>query len=52
MINYSIGDILEIGAYWSVRVKDIPSFERYIAQLNTYYTDYRYINKNFIFSLI
>ncbi|CAG8588529.1 445_t:CDS:2 [Acaulospora colombiana] len=33
-------DILEIGALWSVRVKDIPSFERYIAQLNTYYTDY------------
>ncbi|RGB40541.1 COP9 signalosome [Rhizophagus diaphanus] len=33
-------DILEIGAYWSVRIKDIPSFERYIAQLNTYYTDY------------
>ncbi|CAG8553979.1 6822_t:CDS:2 [Funneliformis mosseae] len=33
-------DILEIGAYWSVRAKDIPSFERYIAQLNTYYTDY------------
>ncbi|CAG8511400.1 9059_t:CDS:2 [Scutellospora calospora] len=27
-------------AYWSVHVKDIPSFERYIAQLNTYYTDY------------
>ncbi|CAG8494789.1 3736_t:CDS:2 [Diversispora eburnea] len=33
-------NILEIGALWSVRVKDIPSFERYIAQLNTYYTDY------------
>lgn len=34
-----IGDILEIGAYYSVRVKDIASFERYIAQLNTYYHD-------------
>ncbi|KAG9285824.1 hypothetical protein G9A89_013249 [Geosiphon pyriformis] len=33
-------EILEIGAYWSVRVKDIPSFERYIAQLHTYYSDY------------
>ncbi|KAF0427435.1 26s proteasome non-atpase regulatory subunit 8 [Gigaspora margarita] len=33
-------EILEIGAYWSVHVKDIPCFERYIAQLNTYYTDY------------
>ncbi|KAG1174182.1 hypothetical protein G6F70_000084 [Rhizopus microsporus] len=32
-------DILEIGAYYSVRVKDIASFERYIAQLNTYYHD-------------
>ncbi|CAG8584797.1 7499_t:CDS:2 [Ambispora gerdemannii] len=33
-------EILEIGAYWSVQVKDIPSFERYIAQLQTYYNDY------------
>ncbi|KAG1471700.1 hypothetical protein G6F56_001972 [Rhizopus delemar] len=32
-------DILELGAYYSVRIKDIPSFERYIAQLNTYYHD-------------
>ncbi|KAG1138607.1 hypothetical protein G6F37_010656 [Rhizopus arrhizus] len=32
-------DILEIGAYYSVRIKDIASFERYIAQLNTYYHD-------------
>ncbi|KAI9248173.1 COP9 signalosome [Sporodiniella umbellata] len=33
-------DILEIGAYYSVRVKDIASFERYIAQLSTYYNDF------------
>ncbi|CAG8507464.1 1348_t:CDS:2 [Paraglomus occultum] len=33
-------NILEIGALWSVATKDIPSFERYIAQLHTYYTDY------------
>lgn len=33
------GDILEAGAYYSVRIKDIASFERYIAQLNTYYHD-------------
>jgi len=33
-------EILEIGALWSIRVKDIPSFERYIAQLKTYYHDY------------
>ncbi|KAI7847373.1 cornichon protein-domain-containing protein [Circinella umbellata] len=32
-------DILEVGAYYSVRAKDIESFERYIAQLNTYYHD-------------
>ncbi|KAI9340391.1 COP9 signalosome [Zopfochytrium polystomum] len=33
-------DVLEIGALWSVRAKDIPSFERYVAQLKTYYNDY------------
>ncbi|KAI9145913.1 COP9 signalosome [Paraphysoderma sedebokerense] len=33
-------EVLEIGALWSIRVKDIPSFERYMAQLKTYYTDY------------
>ncbi|KAI8089986.1 COP9 signalosome [Halteromyces radiatus] len=32
-------DILEMGAYHSVRVKDIASFERYIAQLHPYYHD-------------
>ncbi|KAI9487016.1 MAG: cornichon protein-domain-containing protein [Benjaminiella poitrasii] len=32
-------DILEVGAYYSVRIKDIASFERYIVQLNTYYFD-------------
>jgi 26S proteasome regulatory subunit N12 len=35
------GDILEIGAQWSIAVKDIPSFERYMAQLKCYYLDYR-----------
>ncbi|KAI8617009.1 COP9 signalosome [Chytriomyces sp. MP71] len=34
------GEILEIGAEWSVKAKDIPSFERYISQLKTYYNDY------------
>ncbi|KAJ3227651.1 hypothetical protein HDU81_006550 [Chytriomyces hyalinus] len=33
-------EILELGAQWSVKAKDIPSFERYIAQLKTYYHDY------------
>ncbi|KAI8915477.1 hypothetical protein PhCBS80983_g03546 [Powellomyces hirtus] len=32
--------VLETGAQWSIRVKDIPSFERYISQLKTYYNDY------------
>ncbi|GLH09303.1 26S proteasome non-ATPase regulatory subunit 8 [Gryllus bimaculatus] len=34
-------DILEIGAQHSIAVKDIPSFERYMAQLKCYYLDYR-----------
>jgi len=33
-------DTLEIGAQYSVVVEDIPSFERYMAQLQTYYHDY------------
>lgn len=36
-------DVLELGAQWSIRSKDIPSFERYISQLQTYYHDYRTI---------
>lgn len=35
-----VGDVLEMGAYYSVRVKDIAAFERYISQLNTFYYDY------------
>ncbi|KAG8302002.1 26S proteasome non-ATPase regulatory subunit 8 [Homalodisca vitripennis] len=35
------GDILEIGAQYSIAVRDIPSFERYMAQLKCYYLDYR-----------
>ncbi|CAM0140487.1 unnamed protein product [Umbelopsis sp. WA50703] len=33
-------DVLETGAYYSVRVKDIAAFERYISQLNSFYYDY------------
>jgi len=33
-------DILEIGALWSIRTKDIPSFDRYFSQLQVFYTDY------------
>ncbi|KAF4523543.1 hypothetical protein B566_EDAN011991, partial [Ephemera danica] len=34
-------DILEIGVQWSIECKDIPSFERYMAQLKSYYLDYK-----------
>jgi len=33
-------DILELGAQWSILKKDIPSFERYMAQLKCYYFDF------------
>ncbi|KAJ3517550.1 hypothetical protein NLJ89_g432 [Agrocybe chaxingu] len=35
-------DILEIGAYVSIRSRDVPSFDRYFSQLQTFYTDYRH----------
>jgi len=34
-------DILELGAQWSIKNKNIPAFERYMAQLKCYYLDYR-----------
>jgi len=34
-------DILEIGAQWAIAKKDIPAFERYMAQLKCYYMDYK-----------
>jgi len=34
-------DILEIGAQWSCAAHDIPSFERYLSMLKTYYMDYK-----------
>ncbi|RXW25819.1 hypothetical protein EST38_g92 [Candolleomyces aberdarensis] len=34
------GDILEIGALTSIRTRDVPSFDRYFSQLQTFYTDY------------
>jgi len=33
-------DILEMGALWSIRTKDVPSFDRYFSQLETFYVDY------------
>ncbi|EIN10578.1 hypothetical protein PUNSTDRAFT_132665 [Punctularia strigosozonata HHB-11173 SS5] len=32
--------ILEIGAFWSIRSHDVPSFDRYFSQLQTFYNDY------------
>lgn len=32
---------LEIGALWSIEKRDIPSFQRYMAQLKCYYFDYK-----------
>lgn len=40
-IKFCLGDILELGAQWSIAVKDIPAFERYMAQLKCYYFDYQ-----------
>lgn len=34
-------DILEIGAQWAIAKKDIPAFERFMAQLKCYYMDYK-----------
>ncbi|KAF8528787.1 SAC3/GANP/Nin1/mts3/eIF-3 p25 family-domain-containing protein [Hysterangium stoloniferum] len=36
-------EILEIGAFWSIRSKDVPSFDRYFSQLQTFYKDYSLI---------
>ena len=42
MLFCIVGDILEIGAQWSIAKKDIDAFERYMAQLKCYYLDYKY----------
>lgn len=38
---FHTGDILEIGAFCSIRAKDVPSFDRYFSQLQSFYTDFR-----------
>ena len=35
-----VREILEIGAQYSVEIKDVEAFERYMAYLKTYYMDY------------
>lgn len=34
-------EILEIGAFYSLEARDVSSFERYVAQLRSYYRDYK-----------
>ncbi|KAJ7591258.1 SAC3/GANP/Nin1/mts3/eIF-3 p25 family-domain-containing protein [Mycena floridula] len=38
-------DILEIGAIWGIRTKNVPAFDRYFSQLQTFYTDYSSVLK-------
>ena len=38
-------DTLEVGAQYAVLTEDIPGFERYMAQLQTYYHDYQVGNR-------
>ncbi|KAN0060950.1 regulatory particle non-ATPase [Thecaphora frezii] len=33
-------DVLEVGAFWSIRTKDVESFDRYMNLLRAYYNDY------------
>ena len=35
------GDVLELGAQWSIAVNEWDSFERYMAQLKVYYFDFQ-----------
>jgi len=37
---YLAREILELGAQWSIKAKDVTSFERYMAQLKPYYFDF------------
>lgn len=34
-------DVLEVGVEHSIVVKDVLSFERFVAQLKSYYYDYK-----------
>lgn len=43
LLMRATGDILEVGAFVSIRSQDVPSFERYLNLLNTYYGDLSYV---------
>lgn len=36
-------DVLEIGVEYSIAVRDIPAYERYMSQLKCYYYDYKWV---------
>ena len=40
-------DIIEMGALYSIASRDIPAFSRYIAQLKSYYFDYKNLPKSY-----
>ena len=46
--------MLEIGAFWSLECRDVFSFERYVAQLKSYYFDYSGILKesDYMYSIL
>jgi hypothetical protein len=37
------GETLEIGALLAIRIQDVPTFERYMAQLKSFYQECGYI---------
>lgn len=45
-------DVLELGALYSVASRDIPSFQKYIAQVKAYYFDYKDLPKSYFRSQI
>jgi len=44
---FSIGNTLEIAAQCAITMGDIPSFERALAQLKSFYFDLEYVFKKF-----
>jgi hypothetical protein len=43
----AIGSILEVGAFYSLKVRDVSAFARYEAMLSGYYRDFKWVG--FIF---
>lgn len=37
-------DVLEVGAFWSIRVKDVKGFKRYLDLLRGFYTDLAWVS--------